>query len=128
MFNQPDIGFSRIFTNSERIEFSDTKGNLLNIILKSDEVISLYDFRDRRVIVFGTDLGNISITEEQKTDKFSYFINYKKDNPIEQILPYRNLGERDMCFICGCNDDTDINISERINIFLQKLHEYLSVK
>lgn len=127
MFIKPSPYFIKVFNNSERIEFTDQLNKLIDLELETDEVVSLYDFKNRRVIVFGSNFGNIILVEEQGTVGVTYFVNYDRNSPVSQMLPYRSIDERDLLYICGSSDEDDEpNISERIDMMLQKLQDYLN--
>lgn len=128
MTNKQSTLFSRIFSNSEKIEFTGKPTQLVNssaeVQLETNEVVSFYDFKNRRNVVFGTNFGNIVLTEELSSLGNTYTVLYDLNSPIKHLLPYRSLDERDLLYVCGEEESDSPNISTRVDMLILSLQEF----
>jgi hypothetical protein len=128
MLDTISLHFNKIFNSSERIEYTDHISKITNANTAADlttsEVISFYDFKNRRVVVFGTNFGNIAVIEEKAVDKYDYFILYDGNSPLKHLVPFRNLDERDLVYICGDDDERIPDISSRVDLLIEGIQNY----
>ena len=125
---KPNALFNRMFASAERVEFNGKVTDLLNsqsaLHMEIDEVISFYDFKNRRTVVFGTNFGNIAVVEENSSLGYIYTVFYDKDSPLKDMLPFRDLCERDMSYIFGNEEEGLPNISVRVDLMISAIREY----
>lgn len=121
--NKCNLHFSKAFTNAEHIHYD--KAAIIavkELKLSNEEVVSFTDFKDRRVIVFGTNFGNFGVTEECSDDKYSYLTSYNKSHPLKDLVPSLTLTDQDLLYVCGSEDYP--NISERVDSLIASIQEY----
>jgi hypothetical protein len=117
-----------MFASAERVEFSGKVTDLLNsqsaLHMEIEEIISFYDFKNRRTVVFGTNFGNIAVVEENSSLGYIYTVFYDRDSPLKDMLPFRDLCERDMSYIFGNEEEGLPNISVRVDLMISAIREY----
>ena len=118
-----NIYFSKAFTSAESIHYDKTAiVAVKELKLSNEEVVSFTDFKDRRVIVFGTNFGNFGVTEECNDGKYSYLTFYDKKHPLKDLVPSLTLTDQDLLYVCGSEDYP--NISERVDLLIASIQEY----
>ena len=128
--DKPNTLFSKTFSSAERIEYSGqitdlTKGRE-TAKLEIEDVVSLYDFKNRKVVIYGTNFGNVAIVEEATALGYIYSVLYDRTSPIRHMLPFRDLDTRDLLYIFGDEEHEVPNISMRVDLLISTLRDYLS--
>lgn len=114
---------SKLFDDVYNNLVPTTYGGRLSELLKDedlelDDILSIIDFKGRRVLVYGTLLGTLLVVENKTLTEVSYFIQYGHESRLVHILPYKIIGTRDMEYIVG-NEAEDIpDIIDKINDLL----------
>ena len=121
--NKRNLHFSKAFSDTENIHYDKAAiVAIKDLKLSNEEVVSFTDFKDRRVIVFGTNFGNFGVTEEYSDGHYSYLTSYDKKHPLKDLVPSLTLTEQDLLYVCGSDDYP--NISERVDLLITSIQEY----
>ena len=122
-FGKTDVNFSKAFASAEKVDYDQVAiVAIKDYLLERDEIVAYRDFKDRRVILYWTEFGTMSIVEENNV----YLAVYDKHSPLKDMVPWVTLDDQDVLFICGCNTENDVqpNICERVNNLIESIKNF----
>lgn len=124
--NKPNLLFNKAFSSAEKIEYSGHVTELFSEDKDLDphDIVSFYDFKNRRVVLYGTNFGNIASIEERILNGYDYFVIYNRNSPIRHLLPFRSLADRDLVYIHGDEEENIPNIAERVDYLIAGIQEF----
>lgn len=124
--NKPNLLFSKAFSSADHIEYGGHVTELFSEDKDLDpyDIVSFYDFKNRRVVLYGTNFGNIASIEEKTSNRYDYFVLYNRNSPIQHLLPFRSITDRDLSYIHGDKEENIPNIIERIDGLISNIQEF----
>ncbi len=124
--NKPNLLFNKAFSSAEKIEYGGHVTELFSEDkdLDAHDIVSFYDFKNRRVVLYGTNFGNIACVEENTSTGYEYFILYNRTSPMQHLLPFRSIDSRDLAYIHGDEEEDIPNISERVDYLISSFQEF----
>lgn len=133
--------FDKAYNHATHIDHDGKPCDMIDVNIELDGSVAYTDYKDRRVIVFDTELGNVALIEEKTfvpqpnitlqgiktlSNSVVYSVLYKTPSPLIHLLPFKVVDYRDVLYICGDGDEI-LNISERVSDLIFDIAEYAEV-